>query len=115
VVANQRFTLQDVSPSGRIAGTFFGHFHLATSMRKSRRTPLTSDLWTLACLSSRAEPNAGRPYDLVIANAKIVDGTVNPWYCGGDRVRGRRITTIAPRNAAPSPAPRGPACQPVAR
>jgi N-acyl-D-amino-acid deacylase len=51
--------------------------------------------WLLAC----AEPNAGRPYDLVITNAKIVDGTGNPWYYGDVGVRGDRITTIAPRNA----------------
>src|SRR5688500_11044228 len=68
-------------------------------MRKSRRTPLATGLWALAWLLSCAEPNTGRPYDVVIINAKIVDGTGNPWYYGDVGVRGDRITTIAPRNA----------------
>jgi N-acyl-D-amino-acid deacylase len=36
-------------------------------------------------------------YDLVITNARIVDGTGNPWYYGDVGVRGDRIATIAPR------------------
>src|SRR5688500_20218481 len=68
-------------------------------MRKSRRTPLATGLWALAWLLACAEPNAGRPYAIVITNAKIVDGTGNPWYYGDVGVRGDRITTIAPRNA----------------
>ena len=52
-------------------------------------------LFVIAC----AEPDAGKPYDVVITNAKIVDGTGNPWYYGDVGVRGDRITTIAPRNA----------------
>lgn len=39
------------------------------------------------------------PYDLVITNARIVDGTGNPWYYGDVGIRGDRIATIAPRNA----------------
>src|SRR5688500_3742668 len=68
-------------------------------MRKSRRTPLATGLWALAWLLSCAEPNTGRPYDVVIINAKIVDGTGNPWYYGDVGIRGDRIATIAPRNA----------------
>jgi N-acyl-D-amino-acid deacylase len=71
-------------------------------MRMLRRTPLASALWPLACLLSCAEPNAGTPYDIVITNAKIVDGTGNPWYYGDVGVRGDRITTVAPRNALAS-------------
>lgn len=35
------------------------------------------------------------PYDVVITNAKIVDGTGNPWYLGDVGVRGDQIVTIA--------------------
>jgi len=68
-------------------------------MMPLRRT-LTSGLWPLASLLiACASPDAAGPYDLVITNAKIVDGTGNPWYYGDVGVRGDRITTIAPRNA----------------
>jgi N-acyl-D-aspartate/D-glutamate deacylase len=46
-----------------------------------------------------ASPDAGKPYDVVITNARIVDGTGNPWYYGDVGIRGDRIATIAPRNA----------------
>ena len=39
------------------------------------------------------------PYDVVITNARIVDGTGNPWYDGDVAVRGDRIAMIAPRGA----------------
>ena len=68
-------------------------------MKTLRRTPLASALWPLACLLGCAEPNAGKPYDIVITNAKIVDGTGNPWYYGDVAIRGDRIDTIGPRNA----------------
>jgi N-acyl-D-amino-acid deacylase len=37
------------------------------------------------------------PYDLVIKNARIVDGTGSPWYRGDVAVRGDTIARIAPR------------------
>jgi N-acyl-D-amino-acid deacylase len=37
------------------------------------------------------------PYDLLIRNARIVDGTGNPWYRGDLGVRGDTIAGIAPR------------------
>lgn len=60
---------------------------------------LASGLWTLAGLTGCADPNAGKPYDIVITNARIVDGTGNPWYYGDVGIRGDRIATIAPRHA----------------
>src|SRR5687768_2682051 len=63
---------------------------------------LATGLWPLALVLACADPNAGKPYDLVIANAKIVDGTGNPWYYGDVGVRGDRIATIAPRHALAS-------------
>jgi len=66
-----------------------------TTLRRS----LASGFWPLALLLGCADPNAGKPYDLVITNARIVDGTGNPWYYGDVGIRGDRIATIAPRNA----------------
>ncbi len=37
---------------------------------------------------------APTPYDLVIRNAKIVDGTGNPWFRGDVAVRGERIVAV---------------------
>src|SRR5688500_20147398 len=68
-------------------------------MRNSRRIPVACGLWPVPLMLACAEPNAGRPYDIVITNAKIVDGTGNPWYYGDVGIRGDRITTIASRNA----------------
>ena len=42
------------------------------------------------------------PYDLVIRNARIVDGTANPWYRGDLAIRGDTIARIAPRIEAPA-------------
>lgn len=38
------------------------------------------------------------PYDLVVFNARIVDGTGSPWYYGDLAVRADRIVRITPRN-----------------
>jgi dihydroorotase/N-acyl-D-amino-acid deacylase len=38
------------------------------------------------------------PYDLVIYNAKVVDGTGSPWYYGDLAVRGDKIARVMPRN-----------------
>src|SRR5262245_47524994 len=39
-------------------------------------------------------PAADEPYDLVIRNGKIVDGTGNPWFRGDLAVRGGRIVAV---------------------
>src|SRR3982751_3187005 len=38
-------------------------------------------------------------YDVVIENARVVDGTGNPWMYGDVGIKGDRIATIAPRGA----------------
>jgi dihydroorotase/N-acyl-D-amino-acid deacylase len=57
----------------------------------------------LGLLAILAVPGCTGPndagYDLVITNARIVDGTGNPWYYGDVGVRGDRIATVAPRHA----------------
>jgi dihydroorotase/N-acyl-D-amino-acid deacylase len=40
------------------------------------------------------------PYDLLIVNARIVDGTGNPWYRGEIAIKGDTIAAIAPRITA---------------
>jgi N-acyl-D-amino-acid deacylase len=39
------------------------------------------------------------PFDVVISNGKIVDGTGNPWFYGDVGISGDRITRIAPAGA----------------
>ena len=39
----------------------------------------------------------GAPYDLVITNGKVIDGSGNAWFWGDVGVRGDRIARIAPR------------------
>ena len=40
---------------------------------------------------------AEAPYDLVIENGRVVDGTGNAWYSGDVAVRGDRIAAVVPR------------------
>jgi N-acyl-D-aspartate/D-glutamate deacylase len=65
-----------------------------------RRTALPLALaLTSAChaaVSTGATP-ASAPYDLVIANGRIVDGTGNAWFWGDLAVRGDRIARVTPR------------------
>jgi dihydroorotase/N-acyl-D-amino-acid deacylase len=44
-------------------------------------------------------PGEAASFDVVILNARIVDGTGNPWYEGDVGLRGDRIATVAPRGA----------------
>src|SRR4051795_12372729 len=45
---------------------------------------------------------AESPYDLVIRNGRIVDGTGSPWYRADLGVRGETIVRIAPRIETPA-------------
>ena len=45
---------------------------------------------------------AGAPYDVVITNGRIVDGSGNAWFWGDVGVRGDRIARVAPRGALAS-------------
>jgi dihydroorotase/N-acyl-D-amino-acid deacylase len=40
------------------------------------------------------------PYDVLIRNGHIVDGTGNPWYSGDVAIRGDRIVAIGHLNVA---------------
>ena len=49
-----------------------------------------------ACAPARSTSLApmGAPYDIVISNGRIVDGTGNPWFEGDIGIRGDRIATV---------------------
>src|SRR5690606_16097540 len=60
---------------------------------------LVTILLAAGCASGAARPGAadGAPYDVVILNGRIVDGTGAAWYYGDLAIRGDRIARIAPR------------------
>ena len=58
--------------------------------------------FALAALAAMAAVNVHAQYDLVIRNARIVDGTGNPWYHGDVAIRGDTIARIAPSIAQPA-------------
>ncbi|MEN3355724.1 MAG: N-acyl-D-amino-acid deacylase [Betaproteobacteria bacterium] len=64
----------------------------------------TRALFALASLllSATAAHAADAPYDLVLRNARIVDGTGSPWYRGDLAVRGDTIAQIAPSISMPA-------------
>ena len=45
-------------------------------------------------IRNRSTPDSG--YDVLITNARVVDGTGNPWYRGSVGVRGDRIVYVGP-------------------
>jgi N-acyl-D-aspartate/D-glutamate deacylase len=45
---------------------------------------------------------AAEPYDLVIRNGKVVDGTGNPWFIADVAIRGDRIAAMGPHLAGTS-------------
>jgi N-acyl-D-aspartate/D-glutamate deacylase len=51
-----------------------------------------SALLATVVLTGRGAAEA--PYDLLIHNGQIVDGTGNPWFCGDVAVRGDRIVAV---------------------
>lgn len=55
-----------------------------------------------AAAVAMAAVNVNAQYDLVIRNARIIDGTGNPWYRGDVAVKGDTIAAIAPSITAPA-------------
>jgi dihydroorotase/N-acyl-D-amino-acid deacylase len=64
-------------------------------MRITRVLPALAITLTAACASVPRGPGATR-YDVLITNARIVDGTGNPWYRGSVGVVGDRIAYVGP-------------------
>jgi N-acyl-D-aspartate/D-glutamate deacylase len=56
-------------------------------------------LWaTIVCASAAAD----LPYDIVMRNARVVDGTGSPWYRADVAIRGDTIARIAPSIIEPA-------------
>src|SRR4051812_24725246 len=54
-------------------------------------------------LAGRAQRAAtGAPYDVLIVNARIVDGTGSPWYAGDVGIRGGRVAAIGRLDGQPA-------------
>ena len=49
----------------------------------------------------RRDPQAV-PYDIVIRNGHIIDGTGSPWYSGDVAIRGGRIAALGKLDGAPA-------------
>ncbi len=74
-------------------------------MRSSCPLPLLRLCAILAVLLPvRQAAGADAPYDLLIRNGKIVDGSGNPWFAGDVAVRGDRIVAVG--RVPPGPARR---------
>jgi dihydroorotase/N-acyl-D-amino-acid deacylase len=57
----------------------------------------------VAVTLASADAGAGEaPYDLVLRNARVVDGTGSPWYRADVAIRGDTIAHIAPSIASPA-------------
>jgi N-acyl-D-amino-acid deacylase len=66
------------------------------------RCVLPALLATLACAVASVTSAQAQPYDLVLRNGRIVDGTGNPWYRGDVAIRGDEIVRIANTIAEPA-------------
>ena len=63
---------------------------------------LFRSLFVAAALAIHPAHAADAPYDLVLRNARIVDGTGAPWYRADLAVRGDTIAAIAPTISSPA-------------
>lgn len=63
-------------------------------MRLSRILPCLFNLLCLAVLLPCAAGQVSRPYDIVIRNGRIIDGTGSPWYSGDVGIRDGKIAAI---------------------
>ncbi|HEY2858201.1 MAG TPA: D-aminoacylase [Terracidiphilus sp.] len=61
---------------------------------------ITLSLSVAAAQGSRSSPDA-RPFDVVIVNGHIIDGTGSPWYSGQVGIRDGRIAAIGDLEKAP--------------
>lgn len=73
-------------------------------MRAARLLPFIPLLLTVAACAPRGGVStgaaaAGAPFDVVIENGRVIDGTGAAWYYGDVAVRGDRIAAIGPRGA----------------
>jgi len=64
-------------------------------MRINRVLAALAITLTASCATVSRGP-AGARYDILISNARIVDGTGNPWYRGSVGIAGDRIAYVGP-------------------
>lgn len=65
-------------------------------MIRIRRPAYALGLILFGACASAPRGGADYSYDVLITNARIVDGTGNPWYRGSVGVRGHRIAYVGP-------------------
>jgi dihydroorotase/N-acyl-D-amino-acid deacylase len=58
-------------------------------------------LFSVTTLFAGNSPNSSEPFDIVIVNGHIIDGTGSPWYSGEVGIRAGRIAAIGNLEAAP--------------
>lgn len=77
---------------------------MRASASRLRATLTFGVLSAISCNPAPAAQGGGAnaPYDVVITNGRIVDGTGNPFYYGDVGIRGDRIATVAPKGALAS-------------
>ena len=64
-------------------------------MRRPKRSPLVAFAVAFALVATLVLLRAQvAPYDLVIRNARVVDGTGSPWYRADIGIRGDEIATM---------------------
>lgn len=76
--------------------------HCAPTLLTATFLVATSLVALAGCTSGIPAPGAGAaperaPYDVVITNGRVVDGTGDAWYYGDVALRGDRIARITPR------------------
>lgn len=57
---------------------------------------------TLLLFAALAQTAAAQPFDIVIRNGHIIDGTGSPWYTGDVGIRGGRIAAVGKLDGAPA-------------
>jgi hypothetical protein len=75
--------------------------HDNATMRGMRSLVVLIAVTGIAVVTLAAQP-APVPYDLILKNGRIVDGTGSPWFTGDVAIRGDAIARIAPSIAEPA-------------
>ena len=79
--------------------------HPESQCRKTMGKPVTRVLCSVllaSWLGSSAAQIPEAPYDIVLRNGRIVDGTGAPWFRGDVAIRGDSVVRIAPAIAGPA-------------
>src|SRR5262249_15131283 len=58
--------------------------------------------WVAGMVALLVGANKEEPYDLLIKNGRVVDGSGNPWFLGDVAIRGDRIVAVGPGLVGPA-------------